>query len=65
MIDDRTSPGFQRQMPFKTYKKMKLKMLQRDFCVKLTAEELAHADTLTTEIQIDQFCLGILEKRWG
>lgn len=54
-----------RTMSFKQYKKMKLHMLQYDFCIKLTAEELARADTLKTEMQIDQFCLGIINDRWG
>jgi hypothetical protein len=47
------------------YRKFKLKILKRDFCVTLTEEELAHAETLTTEAQLDQFCMGILNKRWG
>lgn len=64
MIDDRTAAGFSRKMSFKTYKKLKLKALKRDFCIQLTEEELAHVDTLTTEIQIDQFCLSAIERRW-
>lgn len=65
MIDDRNAAVPDRKMSFKQYKKHKLKMLRRDFCIRLTEEELAHADTLTTEMQVDQFCLGILNKRWG
>lgn len=64
MIDDRNAAGFQRSMSFKQYKKMKLRMLQRDFCIQLTEEELEHANTLTTEAQVDQFCIGILNNRW-
>ena len=64
MIDSQQATQFQRTMSFKTYKKMKLKMLRRDFCILLTDDELAHFDTLTTEIQVDQFCLGILNNRW-
>ena len=64
MIDDRNAAGFQRKMSFKQYKKMKLRMLQRDFCIQLTNEELAHASTLTTEAQVDQFCVTILNNRW-
>lgn len=65
MIDDRNAAVPVRKMSFKEYKKRKLKMLRRDFRISLTEEELAHADTLTTEVQVDQFCLGILNKRWG
>lgn len=65
MFDDRTAAGFTRKMSFKTYKKYKLRMLQRDFCIQLTEEELAYYETLTTESKVDQFCLGILNDRWG
>lgn len=65
MIDDKKAAGFQRQMSFKTYKKMKLRMLQRDFYINLTEEELEHANTLTTEAAIDQFCISILNNRWS
>lgn len=64
MIDDRTAAGFQRQMSFKQYKKYKLKMLQRDFCIKLEDEELAQYDVLTTEFEVDRFCITILNDRW-
>lgn len=64
MINDKESVFNERKMSLKEYRKMKLKMLKRDFCIKLTDEEIAHANTLTTEVQLDQFCLGILNKRW-
>lgn len=64
MIDDKNAAGFQRKMSFKTYKKMKLRMLRRDFCIQLTDEELARYDALTTEIQVDQFCVTVLNDRW-
>ena len=64
MIDDKNAAGFQRQMSFKTYKKYKLRMLQKDFCITLTEEELADYNALETEIKVDQFCVTILNKRW-
>ena len=64
MINDKKRVFNQRKLSIKEYRKMKLKILQRDFRVKLTDEEIAHAETLTTETQIDQFCLGILNQRW-
>lgn len=64
MIDDKKAAGFQRQMSFKTYKKMKLRMLRRDFCINLTEEELARYNTLDTEIKVDQFCVTVLNNRW-
>lgn len=64
MIDDRTATGFLRQMSFKQYKRYKLHMLEVDFCIKLTKEELDKYETLDTEIKVDQFCVTILNDRW-
>ena len=51
----------QRQMSLKSYRKMKLKML-RDFCIKLSSEEKSHAESLTNETQIDNFCISMMRK---
>ena len=64
MINDKESVFNERKMSLKEYRKMKIKMLKRDFCINLTDEELSHAETLTTEVQIDQFCISILNKYW-
>lgn len=64
MIDDRTNPCPGRPMSLKAYRKMKLKALKSDFRITLNEEELQHAETLTTEIQIDQFCISMLNKYW-
>jgi hypothetical protein len=53
-----------KQTPLEAYRKRKLRILERDFRIKITAEELKHAETLTSEIQIDQFCLGMINKYW-
>lgn len=63
MIDDRTA-AVPRNMSLKAYRKMKLKMLERDFCINLTDEERARANEMTTEAALDQFCIGILNNRW-
>ena len=47
------------------YRKFKLKILKRDFCITITEAESAYAETLTTETQIDQFCLSMINKYWG
>ena len=65
MIDDKHAARPERQMSFKSYKKMKLKMLKRDFCIMLSDEELERAESLQNEIQVDQFCLGILNSHWN
>lgn len=54
-----------RKMSFRVYKQMKKRMLIRDFCISLTKEETERFDSLTTEVQVDQFCLGILNNRWN
>lgn len=46
----------------KAYRKFKLKILERDFRVYITDEEKQHAETLTTESQINQFCLSMINK---
>lgn len=47
------------------YCKSKLLMLKRDFHIKLTPEETAHAKELKSEIAIDQFCLSAIARHWG
>lgn len=48
-----------------TYRKRKLKILSRDFCIHITDEEKEHANTLTTKTQVDQFCIDMMDKYWG
>ena len=64
MLDDRTAARAERKMSFSSYKKMKLKMLKRDFFIVLTDEERKHAESLQNEIQVDQFCISVLNSRW-
>jgi hypothetical protein len=58
-------PLKQRNVSLSTYRKEKLRMLQKDFCIKLTPQEIDYANSLTTEIQLDQFCLSVINQRWG
>ena len=51
-----------RNMPLSTYKKTKIKMLTRDFCIKLSDAEIRHMLELKTEIQVDQFARKLLLK---
>ena len=48
-----------------SYRKKKIKMLNRDFCITLTDEELSHMNELTSEIAIDQFSLTIINNHWN
>lgn len=52
------------EVPLQVYRKQKLKELKRDFRITITEEERKHAEELTTEIQIDQFCLAMMNKYW-
>ncbi len=63
MIDDKAAAGFSRKMSFKTYKKYKLRMLQKDFCIQLTEEDLDYYNTLDTETKVDQFFIAIINNR--
>lgn len=65
MSNCETTVQHTKNMSIPNYCKMKIKMLEKDFCVALTEEEKAHAKTLTTEAALDQFAIGILDKRWG
>lgn len=50
-----------KQMPIKSYRRMKLRML-KDFCIKLSEEEMNYAKSLTREIDIDNFCISMIRK---
>lgn len=63
--DDKTCTKPNRRMSIKSYRKWKLKTLKREFRINITEEEAAHAETLTTEAQIDQFIIGMMNKYWG
>lgn len=60
MIDDRnaTKP---RNMSFKSYRKLKMQMLD-DFGIVLSDKEIYHLFTLTKEIELDNFCINMIKK---
>ena len=64
MTNGQTS-SIHKSVSLRQYKKEKIQMLQRDFCIKLSEEDIAHANTLTTEVQLDKWALGILNREWG
>lgn len=43
------------------YIKQKIKMLQRDFKVYLTDEQMDHIKSLTSEIQVDNYARTLLD----
>ena len=60
MLDDRTTTK-PRNVSFKEYKKMKRKMLS-EFCIHLNEEELWRFNSLKTEIEVDNFCISMINK---
>ena len=62
MNDNRTKIATQpRNTSFKEYKKIKRQMI-RDFCITLTDEENKRFNSLTTEIEVDNFCISMINK---
>ena len=48
-----------------TYRKRKMKIMEQDFCIQLTQEEIAHIKELKTAGAVDAYCIDILNDRWG
>lgn len=48
-----------------TYRKRKIKIMERDFCIKLAQEEIDHINELPTAEAVDAYCIDILNNRWG
>lgn len=48
-------------MSLKSYRKMKLKML-KEFCITLSDEEMERMNSFTREIDIDNFCISMINK---
>ena len=46
------------------YLEAKLKILRRDFYIEPTVDEIIHLKKLTTQIQIDNAILSIINRRW-
>ena len=64
MIDDRTATR-PKTTSLKAYKKMKLKMLERDLCVHPEPEEIEHLNSLQSEVAVDQCVFSLLDKHWN
>ena len=47
-----------------TYRKRKLKIMERDFCIALTQAEIDHINKLPTAGAVDAYCIDILNDRW-
>lgn len=54
-----------RNVSLNTYKRIKLQMLERDFCVHPEPEEIQHLNALKSEVAVDQFVTSLLDKYWS
>ena len=52
----------EQQVPLKQYIKEKLRMLQKDFCIPLTAEQIAHMKSLKTDTQVDNYAYDLINQ---
>ena len=52
-----------RRIPLSQYIKGKLKMLQEEFCLKLSATEITHMQSLKTERQVDNYAKSLLNAK--
>ena len=46
------------------YKANKIKILERDFWVRLTSEEVEHMNSLPSEMRVDAYVHDLLRKRY-
>ena len=51
----------QKQLPIKAYRKMKMRAL-KEFYIELSDEEKEHMNSLTREIDIDNFYISMIRK---
>lgn len=49
----------------KTYRRQKIKMLEKEFMLTLTTEEKNHFNELETEAAIDRYARTLLSKHWA
>lgn len=54
-----------KKVSIQVYRKMKIKMLEREFMIPLKPEEKNHINELETEAAIDRYARTILQKYWN
>ena len=50
----------EKEVPIKTYIKEKIRMLTKDFYLRLTDEEIKHLKSLTREIDVDHYAHDLI-----
>ena len=49
----------EKKMSLESYKKAKIRMLKKEFCIQLTEEQEEHINSLQSEIAIDNYVRGL------
>lgn len=60
---DYTTENRCNDMPLPQYIKAKLKMIQKEFMIKMTAEQIAHMQSLKSEIAVDNYAHDLIFNR--
>ena len=47
------------------YKNNKIKLLQRDFCISLKADEIEYIKSLESETSVDRYARELMDKCWN
>ena len=55
---------FDKNVSVNTYRKLKLKLLRKEFQIDVTPEEESHLNELQSEIAIDNYCRKIISNHW-
>ena len=53
----------EQQVTLKQYVKEKIRMLKKDFMIKMTDEQIAHMKSLKNEIQVDNYAHDLIFNR--
>ena len=56
-------PNEEEKVDLKTYIKDKIKMLKKEFHIRMTENEIQHLKSLQTEIAVDNYCHDLFMKR--
>lgn len=62
MTDFMQQPNEEEKVDMETYIKDKIKMLRKEFHIRLTESEIQHMKSLKTEIAVDNFCRSLFDR---
>lgn len=62
MTDLMQQPNEEEKVDMKTYINDKIKMLRKEFHIRLTESEIQHLKSLKTEIAVDNYCRSLFDR---